>query len=486
MKKLAVLFISAVVFAVFGITASAEGGLRINVEYDNYGLPSVSVTPSAEGNVIRYTTDGSKPTFYSAPIDADRQFAVYEKTTFRVAEFTPDGTRVGGIKKTVARKVAPVEFDFEYLEAETVIRFSCATEGATIRYTTDGTKPDGNSEIYTEPLRFMKKTKVRAFASLDGYNSSACYSATVNLPMEKNETAKADRIKYTQSNLSDKGITYITLQPQKTSNVIYYTTDGSDPSKESKKYSKRIRFDEPGVLRALEYTAKGDFVASLRLNAAPKVMPVELSCVDFATGTRTIALSCPTEGATIYYTIDGTRPDREYASIYTAPVVISNNVRIQAIAVKDGYKDSISSGEFGAYIPMEIEDFDENDPSYTEFLSYLNERRRASGLSEVTLNKDLSYAANVRAREIAIEYSHVRPTGHDYVTALEERGVYPVYCMESYGLGDSARGFAVDVLSRENDAVTLLTDRRPINSIGVGSYTRKGKMYWVLIAAMVS
>lgn len=484
LKKLAVLFISAVVFAVFGITASAEGELKINVEYDYYGLPFVSVTPSAEGNVIRYTTDGTTPTFSSAPFG--EELAVYEETTLRVAEFTPDGTRVAGAKRIVARKVAPVEFDFEYGNAETVIRLSCATEGASIRYTTDGTKPDENSEIYTEPLRFKKNTKVRACAYLDGYTSSGSYSGTAKVAMGKTETAKADLIKYSQSNLSDKGIAYITFLPRKSSNVIYYTTDGSDPSTKSKKYSKRVRFDEPGVLRALEYTAKGDFVASLKLNVSPKVMPVEFSCVDFATGTRTIELSCQEEGVTIYYTIDGTRPNPEYSPVYTAPVVISNNVKIQAMAVKEGYKNSTVTGEYGSYVPVVLKDYDENDPAFEEVFSYINARRRASGLSDLTLNKELCYAANVRAKEISIEYLHERPNGQAYYTAIEERALSAGFSMESFTVKKSAQEFAVDILSRNEEASVLLTGKKKINSVGVGYCDRNGKTYWVLLTADLS
>lgn len=486
MKKLAVLFISAVVFAVFGITASAEEGLKINVDYDYYGLPFVSVTPSAEGNLIRYTTDGSKPTFHSAPIDADREFAVYEKTTFRVAEFTSDGTRVGGIKKTVSLKVAPVEFDFEYEKTETVIRLSCATAGATIRYTTDGSKPDENSAAYTEPLRFKTNTKVRACAYLDGYTSSGSYTGTAKISAGKFETAEKDKINYKTTYISDKGIAYVTLLPQKNSNIIYYTTDGSDPSASSKKYAKRIKYTEPGVLRALEYTAKGEFVASIKMNVSPRVMPVQLSCVDFAPKIRTIELSCETEGATIYYTIDGTRPTAEYSSVYTAPVVMSNTIKMQAFAVKEGYKDSAVSSEFAAYIPVALKDFDENDPAYTTVVSYLNERRRASGLSNLFLDADLCYVASVRAKEITVEYTHERPNGQSYQAVLDEKEIIASFTMESMGVNDTASEFVVEILSRAEEAGYLLTDKYQINSVGVGHYNRNGKTYWVLIAARLS
>lgn len=55
-------------------------------------------------------------------------------------------------------------------------------------------------------------------------------------------------------------------------------------------------------------------------------------------GTK-VALTSKTEGAAIYYTIDGTAPTTE-STLYTEPITISETTTIKAIAVKDGLKDS--------------------------------------------------------------------------------------------------------------------------------------------------
>lgn len=54
-----------------------------------------------------------------------------------------------------------------------------------------------------------------------------------------------------------------------------------------------------------------------------------------------LVLSCNTEGATIYYTLDGSCPCDETTRIkYESPIIINSGVIIKAIAVKDGMDDS--------------------------------------------------------------------------------------------------------------------------------------------------
>lgn len=54
-----------------------------------------------------------------------------------------------------------------------------------------------------------------------------------------------------------------------------------------------------------------------------------------------LVLSCSTEGATIYYTLDGSCPCDESARIkYESPIIINTDVIVKAIAVKDGMDDS--------------------------------------------------------------------------------------------------------------------------------------------------
>lgn len=53
-----------------------------------------------------------------------------------------------------------------------------------------------------------------------------------------------------------------------------------------------------------------------------------------------VELTTPTDGATIYYTTDGTKPTVENGQPYSEPIVVTENTTIQAISKKDGFPPS--------------------------------------------------------------------------------------------------------------------------------------------------
>lgn len=77
--------------------------------------------------------------------------------------------------------------------------------------------------------------------------------------------------------------------------------------------------------------------------AGAVVVPCATPTFSVETGTYTeaqsVEISCETEGATIYYTTDGADPTTE-STEYTAPISISTNTTLKAIAVKDGMDNS--------------------------------------------------------------------------------------------------------------------------------------------------
>lgn len=64
-----------------------------------------------------------------------------------------------------------------------------------------------------------------------------------------------------------------------------------------------------------------------------------------------ITIVCPTEGATIYYTVDGSVPTAE-STEYVSPIVFEDAMTVKAIAVKEGMLDSeVVSAAYTLYDP---------------------------------------------------------------------------------------------------------------------------------------
>lgn len=70
-----------------------------------------------------------------------------------------------------------------------------------------------------------------------------------------------------------------------------------------------------------------------------KVQDIQASHNGGVTAGTNVILSTMTEGATIYYTVDGTTPTTA-STKYTSEIIINNPVTIKAVAVKDGLADS--------------------------------------------------------------------------------------------------------------------------------------------------
>lgn len=476
--------------AAFSIGSSAAAKLTKSVDYDYYGAAFVTLNPTSDGTTIRYTTDGSKPTVSSEKYDGE--IYVSKETVITAVEFDENGERVASVKTTIKPKCSPIEIDVDYKDGKSVVSLDCATTEAKIYYTLDGTKPDENSAIYTEPITVVKKTKIRAFASLDGFKNSATVSRIVRIEEAKKETVEEEKddektnekIRYKTTYLSERGYMYVSLSPLKASDTIYYTLDGSKPSKDSKKYSKRIKFTENAALRAREYNKKGELIATLTINVKMKCAPVEFDCIDIATGTKTITLSTITEGATIYYTIDGTAPNPDYSDIYSSPLTLGDKSTIKAIVVKNGWKDSSTKSETVSDIPLRLTDFNFGDPIYSETAVVLNTYRRSSGLNSLVLDEKLTEAANVRAKELSVYMEHTRPTGTGYLTAVEDCGVKTRFSAEfiaSYYKTPSE--FISAVLSDKSNYNRILGKGYDDNKVGVGYFERGKSRYWVLIIA---
>lgn len=482
--------------------AAAASKLTTSLTYLPQGEACVDISMSDERNVVYYTTDGSAPSKDSYIYTGTLTFA--SRVLLRAAEFTPDGSRVCGIKKTIIPKAGSVQISTLSVENSVRVTLSSTLSGAEIHYTTDGTKPDENSPLYTNELFFTERLLLKAVAVCDGYKNSSIVSkfiepndsaATVTSnSSEKSDTdlndgfkEASEKIKYSFMRYAEKGYTTVTLSKKKSSNTIYYTTDGSAPTKETgKKYSKAVKYKELGILRAAEYNKKGELVASLKVNVPIKCAPVEAVCTDFVIGTKTIRLSCATEGATIYYTLDGLTPEpgTDDTYIYNGEMRVGTGTTLSAVAIKDGYEKGNLFSCDAAEIEYKIQKFNFGNPIYSEATILINSARADRGFSALTLDEKLTQAACVRAKELSILFDHARPSGGNYMVAVDTVGA------EVRNVGeiiisncDTADKLIKTIISDPGYNDLLFSNSNKYTKIGVGYYKLRDKSYWSILVA---
>ena len=68
---------------------------------------------------------------------------------------------------------------------------------------------------------------------------------------------------------------------------------------------------------------------------------------------QSVALSCGTAGATIYYTTDGSTPTTS-SSVYSSPIAVATSKTIKAIAVKDGQSSSVATTSYVIALPRTV------------------------------------------------------------------------------------------------------------------------------------
>jgi chitinase len=303
-----------------------------------YGNVTVAIACATSGATICYTTDGSEPSASSAVYTAKLTFT---KTTTLKAKAFKDGVPDSGILqvtyKVVPRAATPAfdQVSGKYL-ASVQVKISCATAGATIRYTTDGSKPSASSSAYKDPLILTKTTTLKARAFVDGIASSGMVKAVYKvIPRVATPTVSPGA-----------GTVYVSAKVKlacaTTGVTIRYTTDGSEPAATSPAYTTDLLLTATTTLKAKAF--KDGLEESDLLDAAFEVLaqvapPAFGSAAGKYYGLATVKLTCATAGATIRYTTDGNEPTANSAA-YAAPVTLDKTATLKAKAFKDGLKDS--------------------------------------------------------------------------------------------------------------------------------------------------
>jgi hypothetical protein len=203
---------------------------------------TATLTSSTVGASIYYTTDGSTPTINStlyngqtiaiptsvtikALVVANGIFGNITSASFTVAgpdvTFSPDGGTFNDVTPVTLSSVA----------------------GASIYYTTNGTNPTAASTLYTAPVLINSlSTTVNAIAIRNG-NIGSLKSATytINKPL----------LTFTPDGITSSREITASITSSIPDAIIYYTIDGSTPTKTSSVYISPIQIKQTSTIKAI-------------------------------------------------------------------------------------------------------------------------------------------------------------------------------------------------------------------------------------------
>ncbi len=123
--------------------------------------------------------------------------------------------------------------------------------------------------------------------------------------------------------------------------TIHYTTNGTTPTTGSPVYSSPLTVSSSQTIKALAVKS-GDTDSAV--TEATYVMKAATPVPDvpggiYNTKDQTVTLTSATPGASIYYTLDGGTPDNT-STLYTAPIIVTDDVTISSIAYNGSYDPS--------------------------------------------------------------------------------------------------------------------------------------------------
>lgn len=210
-------------------TFSPDGGTSSNTV-------SVTMGCTTTGATIYYTTDGTDPTtsssVYSSPVSVDRTMTLKAM-----------GWKSGWMNSTIKSSsytvnVATPTFSVAagYYDTNQSVTITCATTGATIRYTTDGSTPTSSSTVYSSAISVTDDMTLSAKAFRTGCTDSAVVSADYYIGMTNRVATPA--YVYT---VVPYGAFPVQITCGTSGAEIRYTEDGSKPSQ-----SQRVLYDPNG------------------------------------------------------------------------------------------------------------------------------------------------------------------------------------------------------------------------------------------------
>lgn len=248
---------------------------------------------------------------------------------------------------------------------------SCATTGATIRYTTDRTDPTASSPAYTGPVSLLASGQLRARAFYPTYADSDMKVGNYNVTGVSTVGKLTDGVALAGQSGAAGAVKYYRLEvPASQTHLMFkisggtgdcdlYVRYGALPTAATYDYrpyqsgnNEGVAITDPAagtwyvMLRGYStysgVTLLGDHVRLLGTVATPLFTPAPGAYA----GSVNVAITCATPGAVIRYTTDGSTPTRS-SLVHGASMTLTATKTIKARAFLADYADSaVASGAF--------------------------------------------------------------------------------------------------------------------------------------------
>jgi hypothetical protein len=247
---------------------------------------------------------------------------------------------VGGVTPTATPTFTPASGN--YSTAQTVT-LADSTSGAKIYYTLDGSTPTTSSNLYSAAIQVSSSETLKAVAIASNYSVSSAASATYTITTSSSAATTAPVF-------SLRAGTYSAAQNVSISaasgSQIYYTTNGSAPTKSSTKYTSLIAIKATATLRAVAVTAK----STSAVTAATYVIEPTIAAPVFSIPAGTysseqVVKITAASGSLVYYTTNGSTPTTS-SPRYAGSVTINASATLRAIAVSGKSTSAVTAATY--------------------------------------------------------------------------------------------------------------------------------------------
>ena len=326
---------------------------------------SVTLSCTTPGSTIKYTTDGSDPqTSYTAGTYYSPIMLTTSATVIAVGQaagYTPSGLATASFSWVSSPVATPSISPASGTYTNPVgIYLSCATLGAQIKYTIDGTDPttSGTASYYYGGFYLFNSATVSAVGLAAGYTPSSVAATSftvVNTP--------AAQPTFFTSPVGDvfTNAVWVYVNCSTYGRIITITTDGSLPTTNSPQFNGWFQLTNSATIQAVGfapgYTPSPVAVTNLTVVAvATAEVPIISPASGFSINSVQVTLTSVTAGATIFYTTDGSSPSTN-SPVYSGPFILTAPTTVQAMSSVSGEVMSPVASTFfdvKPFVPGEI------------------------------------------------------------------------------------------------------------------------------------